>query len=96
MTPLSGTSSEPISLSKDWFDLVGEAWMATRSRRIQEQLSESDILLLDMLLPRLPGIETLRELTTVTFPLRTLLLCSSLSKRQIVEALQLGGRVASS
>ena len=76
---------------KKRFDLVGEATDGHEAVRQVIQL-KPDILFLDLLLPSLPGIETLRELTTITLPLRTLLLCSSISKRQIVEALQLGAR----
>lgn len=76
---------------KKRFDLVGEAIDGHQAVRQVIQL-KPDILFLDLLLPSLPGIETLRELTTITLPLRTLLLCSSISKRQIVEALQLGAR----
>jgi DNA-binding NarL/FixJ family response regulator len=73
------------------FDLLGEATDGHEAVR-QALLLKPDILILDLLLPHLPGIETLRELTTVTVPVRTLLLCSSISKRQIIEALQLGAR----
>jgi len=76
---------------KKRFELVGEAADGHEAVR-QAILLKPDILFLDMLLPRLPGIETLRELTTVTLDVRTLLLCSSISKRQIVQALQLGAR----
>lgn len=71
--------------------LVAEANDGQEAIR-QALLHKPDILLLDMLLPRLPGIETLRELTTVTVPVKTLLLCSSITKQQIIEALQLGAR----
>lgn len=73
------------------FDLVGEASDGQEAIR-QTLLLKPDVLFLDMLLPLLPGIETLRELTTVTVPVKTLLLCSAISKRQIIEALQLGAR----
>lgn len=75
------------------FDLVGEASDGQEAVR-QTLLLKPDILLLDMLLPLLPGIETLRELTTIAVPVKTILLCSAISKRQIIEALQLGARGA--
>lgn len=73
------------------FQLVGEA---TDGDEAIEQVSrlKPDVLLLDLLLPSLPGIETLRELTTVTVPMKTILLCSAITERQVVEALQLGAR----
>jgi two-component system, NarL family, nitrate/nitrite response regulator NarL len=73
------------------FDLVGEAVDGQDAVK-QVLLTKPDILLLDLLLPRLPGIETLRELTTITASVRTILLCSAITKRQVVEALQLGAR----
>jgi two-component system, NarL family, nitrate/nitrite response regulator NarL len=77
--------------SSDRFALVAEAVDGHDAIR-QVIQTKPDILLLDLLLPQLPGIETLRELTTVTVPVRTVLLCSAITKRQIVEALQLGAR----
>jgi DNA-binding NarL/FixJ family response regulator len=51
-----------------------------------------DILLLDLLMPNLPGLDALRELVDTASFSRTIILSSSVSKRQIVEALQLGAR----
>ncbi|MGE5110466.1 MAG: response regulator [Acidobacteriaceae bacterium] len=51
-----------------------------------------DILLLDLLMPNMPGLEALREITETDAKLRTIVLTSSITKRQIVEALQLGAR----
>ncbi len=51
-----------------------------------------DILLLDLLMPNLPGLDALRELVDTASVTRTIILSSSVSKRQIVEALQLGAR----
>lgn len=78
-------------VDRERLTLVGEAADGQDAVR-QALLLKPDVLLLDLLLPSLPGIETLRELTTVALPVRTLLLCSSITKRQIVEALQLGAR----
>jgi len=76
---------------KKRFELVGEATDGHEAVR-KAMLLKPDLLFLDMLLPRLPGIETLHELASLTLPVRTLVLCSSISKRQIVQALQLGAR----
>ena len=46
----------------------------------------------DLAMPRLPGLETLRELTTVDWTVLTIILTAAIEKPQIVEALQLGAR----
>jgi two-component system, NarL family, nitrate/nitrite response regulator NarL len=51
-----------------------------------------DILLLDLLMPNLPGLETLRELVDKATNTRTIVVTSSVTTRQIVESLQLGAR----
>jgi DNA-binding NarL/FixJ family response regulator len=80
-----------IFAPSDRYALVAEAVDGHDAVRQVIQV-KPDILLLDLLLPQLPGLETLRELTTVTVPVRTILLCSAITKRQVVEALQLGAR----
>lgn len=51
-----------------------------------------DILLLDLLMPNLPGLEALRQITAGESGVHTILLCSAISDRQVLEALQLGAR----
>jgi DNA-binding NarL/FixJ family response regulator len=50
-----------------------------------------DILLLDLAMPKLAGLEALRELTGEN-ETRTIVLTGQIDKRQILEALQLGAR----
>jgi DNA-binding NarL/FixJ family response regulator len=70
---------------------VGEA--ADGKEAIREMTeTQPDILLLDLNMPLLPGLETLRELTTIQIPTKTILLTSAISSREILEALQLGAR----
>ena len=73
------------------FMVVGEA--ADGKEAIHEMREmQPDILLLDLNMPLLPGLETLRELTTTQVPSKTILLTSAISQRQVLEALQLGAR----
>ncbi len=51
-----------------------------------------DILLLDLAMPKMPGMDALRELTSETTTTRTIVLTGLIDKRQILEALQLGAR----
>jgi DNA-binding NarL/FixJ family response regulator len=43
-------------------------------------------------MPRLPGLEVLRELSSSSIEVRTILLTAAVEKEQIVEALQIGAR----
>jgi DNA-binding NarL/FixJ family response regulator len=43
-------------------------------------------------MPRMPGLETLRELASQDSNVRTVLLTAAIEKRQIIEALQTGAR----
>lgn len=51
-----------------------------------------DILLLDLAMPKMPGMDALRELTGDSAATRTIVLTAQVEKRQILEALQLGAR----
>jgi len=53
-----------------------------------------DIMLLDLAMPKMPGMEALRELLSEnsSTPTRTIVLTGLIDKRQILEALQLGAR----
>ncbi len=56
------------------------------------QKCSPDVLLLDLLMPRLPGLEALRALASSAIEVRILLLCSAITNKQVLEALQLGAR----
>jgi DNA-binding NarL/FixJ family response regulator len=73
------------------FTVVGEATDGQEALKLIDEL-HPDILLLDLLMPRLSGLETLREIWDSPNPVRTILLTASIAKEQIVQALQSGAR----
>lgn len=77
--------------SEPEFQVVGEAADGAEALQLVQQL-KPDILLLDLAMPRMPGIETLRELASQGANVRVILLTAAIEKRQIVEALQTGAR----
>ena len=73
------------------FQVVGEAEDGKMAAELVGE-TNPDILLLDLLMPNLPGLEALRAITTAGAEVRTILLCSAISAKQVLEALQLGAR----
>jgi DNA-binding NarL/FixJ family response regulator len=72
-------------------EVVGEASDGTEVLSAVRR-TKPHILLLDLLMPRLPGIESLRQLAEAGEPVRTILLTAAAEREQVVEALQLGAR----
>jgi DNA-binding NarL/FixJ family response regulator len=75
------------------FQVVGEACDGIEAVNLVRQL-KPEILLLDLAMPRLPGLDALRELSSgpESAAVRVILLTAAAEKHQIVEALQLGAR----
>src|SRR6202789_474246 len=71
--------------------VLGEASDGAEAVKLAKQL-KPDILLLDLAMPKHPGLEALRELSSGSDGVRVILLTAAAEKNQIVEALQLGAR----
>jgi two-component system, NarL family, nitrate/nitrite response regulator NarL len=72
-------------------DVVGEATDGDEAISQVVQL-EPDILLLDLEMPRMPGLEALRALMNDSLRVKILLITSTITSQQIIEALQIGAR----
>jgi DNA-binding NarL/FixJ family response regulator len=73
------------------YHVIGEAVDGHDAIRLT-RLMHPDVLLLDLLMPNSPGMDAIRELAATPWPVRIVVLSSSISKEQIVRALQLGAR----
>jgi two-component system, NarL family, nitrate/nitrite response regulator NarL len=73
------------------FKIIGEASDGRQALQLINDL-HPDVLLLDLLMPLLTGLETLRELSNSRTPVRPIVLTAAIAQEQIAQALQLGAR----
>lgn len=77
--------------SEGGMSVVGEAGDGAEAI-VMVQQSRPDILLLDLAMPRMPGLEALREMISMQATTRVIILTAAIEKRQVLEALQIGAR----
>jgi two-component system, NarL family, nitrate/nitrite response regulator NarL len=73
------------------FSVVGEAGTGEDTVSIVEA-TRPDLLLVDLEMPRMGGLEVMRALQGATWPLRTIVLAGNVTKSQMFRAVQLGVR----
>src|SRR5580693_2152355 len=73
------------------FSVVGEAGDGDEAITQTVELLP-DILLLDLNMPRLPGLEAMRAIMSGSPTVKIILLTSTITTQQIIEALQIGAR----
>ncbi len=78
-------------LSEAGYEVVGEAEDGDDAITQTIEL-EPDILLLDLQMPRLPGLEAMRAIVSRSSGVKIILLTATISTQQIIEALQIGAR----
>lgn len=73
------------------FQIVGECSDGEAALRMV-RTAQPDLLILDLAMPKMSGIEVLRALRTTNPTLKTLVLAATVDRRQTLEILQLGAR----
>lgn len=73
------------------FTVIAEASDGKEAVVLASQL-KPDVLLLDLAMPRVPGMEALRELSRQEIAVRTILLTAAIQPFAVTTALQLGAR----
>ena len=73
------------------FELVGEAGSGAETVEVVQEV-HPDLLLLDLLMPRMSGLEALRELAAARDAPRTILLAGAIERTHLLSAVQLGVR----
>ncbi len=72
-------------------EVVGEAADGRQAVDLVKT-TRPDILLLDVAMPNMPGLDALRELADAKEPVRVIILTASIERQQMLQALQLGAR----
>ncbi len=89
--PIVREALRGILARESWIEIVGEVSDGLEAVGLTVQLLP-DILLLDILMPKLQGIGVLRELSSLQREVGIILVCSFITAREVVQALQFGAR----
>jgi two-component system, NarL family, nitrate/nitrite response regulator NarL len=89
--PMFRMGLQQVLQTEQGFQVVGEAQDGEQSVTLAHKL-KPDILLLDVAMPGLSGLEVLHKLSTSDLSTRTILLTAHIEPTQFVEALHLGAR----
>jgi two-component system, NarL family, nitrate/nitrite response regulator NarL len=73
------------------FELAGEAVDGAQALEIVRKATP-DLLLLDISMPKMTGIEVLRKISSMQLPTKTIVLTAAIEEDQITEALRMGAR----
>jgi two-component system, NarL family, nitrate/nitrite response regulator NarL len=71
--------------------IVGEAADGEETVKLVRQLKPK-VLLLDLVMPKVPGLEALRKLNKLGSQTLTIILTAAIEREEVIEALQLGAR----
>ena len=75
--------------SEPGLEIAGEAANGAEAVSLAAEV-KPDVLLLDLAMPLVPGLEALREIAESKAAAKVILLTAAIEKRQIIEALQIG------
>jgi len=87
--PIFRAGLRSILEAEPGFTVIGEAGDGDQAVQLSRALLP-DVLLLDLAMPGVSGMDALAELGTAPTPVRTILLTAAIEKPEIVKALQLG------